>query len=65
MLIWNAFHNRCFVRPVVAALAALSVMGGGLATGAQATDSRQENGTTSYSQINGGGGGNPRPPMRI
>ena len=56
MLIWNAFHNRCFARPVVGALAALSVMGGGLATGAQATDSRQENGTTSYSQINGGGG---------
>ena len=59
MLIWNAFHNRCFVRPVVAALAALSVMGGGLATGAQATDSRQENGTTSYSRINGGGGSTP------
>ena len=57
MLIWNAFHSRCFARPVVVTLAVLSVMGGGLATGAQATDSRQENGTTSYSQINGGGGG--------
>lgn len=64
MLIWNAFHSRCFVRPVVAALAVLSVMGGGLATGAQATDSRQENDITSYSQINGGGV-NPRSPMRI
>ena len=42
--------GRCSVRPVVAVLAALSVMGGGLAAGAQATD------TTAYSQINGGGG---------
>ena len=37
------------VRQVVAVLAALSIMGGGLAAGAQATD-------TTYSQINGGGG---------
>ena len=59
MLIWNAFHSRCFARPVVGTLAALSVMGGGLATGAQATDSCQENGTTSYSQTNGGGGSIP------
>ena len=40
------------VRQVVAVLAALSIMGGGLAAGAQATD-------TTYSQINGGGGQPP------
>ena len=59
MLIWNAFHSRCFARPVVVTLAVLSVMGGGLTAGAQATDSHQENDITSYSQINGGGGQPP------
>lgn len=64
MLIWNAFHSRCFARPVVVTLAVLSVMGGGLTAGAQATDSHQENDSTSYSQINGGGGVNPRSPVK-
>ena len=52
---WNTFHGRRFARPAVAALAALSVMGGGLAAGAQAADTLQTTAAT-YSQINGGGG---------
>ena len=43
----NRFGRRT-VRPVVAALAVLSVMGAGLAAGAQATD------INSYTQVNGG-----------
>ena len=43
------------VRPVVAVLAALSIMGGGLAAGAQAADTLQT-AAAPYSQINGGGG---------
>ena len=43
------------VRPVIAVLAALSVMGGGLAAGAQAANTLQTTAAT-YSQINGGGG---------
>ena len=42
-------------RPVVAVLAVLSVMGGGLAAGAQAADTLQTT-DAPYSQINGGGG---------
>ena len=48
----NRFGRRT-VRPVVAALAVLSVMGAGLAAGAQATD------INSYTQVNGGMGANP------
>ena len=43
----NRFGRRT-IRPVVAALAVLSVMGAGLAAGAQATD------INSYTQVNGG-----------
>ena len=43
----NRFGRRT-VRPIVAALAVLSVMGAGLAAGAQATD------INSYTQVNGG-----------
>ena len=46
-------------RPVVAVLAALSIMGGGLAAGAQAADTLQTT-DAAYSQINGGGGGSLR-----
>ena len=49
-------------RPVVAVLAALSIMGGGLAAGAQAADTLQT-AAAPYSQINGGGG-QPAAPMR-
>ena len=52
---WNTFHSRRFARPVVAVLAALSIMGGGLAAGAQAADTHQTT-DAPYSQINGGGG---------
>ena len=48
-------------RPVVAVLAVLSVMGGGLAAGAQAADTLQTT-DAAYSQINGGGG---QPPVTV
>lgn len=47
--------GRRSVRPVIAVLAALSIMGGGLAAGAQAADTLQT-AAAPYSQINGGGG---------
>ena len=59
---WNTFHGRRFARPAVAVLAALSIMGGGLAAGAQSADTLQTT-AAPYSQINGGGGVNPQPQM--
>ena len=61
---WNTFHSRRFARPVVAVLAALSVMGGGLTVGAQAADTHQKTDAAS-SPKSTGGGVNPRPPMTV